>query len=133
MERQPTAAFILTLLAGFWMLAMGGMMYGMGPGFVDGAGSWMWGPGMMRDMMPGMMPGFGVGLGFPWFGAAAGIVLLIGSVFLYSRPEQSRTWGLVILVVSALNVLVGMGGLLAGALGVVGGSLAIAWKPGPAS
>lgn len=129
MERQPTAAFILTLLAGLWMLAMGGMMYGMGPGFVEGGGSWMWGHGMMR----GMMPGFGFGLGFPWFGAAAGIVLLIGSVFLYSRPEQSRTWGFVILVVSALNVLVGMGGLLAGALGVVGGSLAIAWKPGRAS
>ena len=129
MERQPTAAFILTLLAGLWMLAMGGMMYGMGPGFVEGDGSWMWGRGMMR----GMMPGFGLGFGFPWFGAAAGIILLIGSVFLYTKPEQSRTWGLVILIVAALNVLVGMGGLPAGALGVVGGSLAIAWKPGPAS
>jgi hypothetical protein len=133
MERQPTAAFILTLLAGLWMLAMGGMMYGMGPGFVEDGGSWMWGPGMMRGMMRGMAPGFGFGLWSPWFGAAAGIILLVGSVFLYSRPEQSRTWGFVILVVSALNVLVGMGGLLAGALGVVGGSLAIAWKPGPAS
>jgi hypothetical protein len=129
MERQPTAAFILTLLAGLWMLAMGGMMYGMGPGSVEDGVSWMWGRGMMR----GMMPGFGLGFGFPWFGAAAGIILLIGSVFLYTKPERSRTWGLVILIVAALSVLVGMGGLLAGALGVVGGSLAIAWKPGPAS
>ena len=133
MERQPTAAFILTLLAGLWMLAMGGMIYGMGPEFVEDGGSGMWGPGMMRGMMRGIMPGTGFGLGLPWLGAAAGIVLIVGSVFLYTRPEQSRTWGFVILVVSALNVLAGMGGLLAGALGVVGGSLAIAWKPGPAS
>jgi len=136
MERQPTAAFVLTLLAGLWMLAMGGMMYGVGPGFVEGDGSWMWGQGMMRGMMGGMMggtmPGFGSGVWFPWVGAAAGIVLLVGSVFLYTKPEQSRTWGLVILVVSALNVLIGMGGLLAGALGIVGGSLAITWKAGPA-
>jgi hypothetical protein len=128
MERQPTAAFVLTLLAGLWMLGTGGMMFGMGPGFVDGGGSWMWGHGMMRGMMG--MAGFGAWS--PWFGALAGVILLIGAVFLYTRPAQSRTWGLVVLIVAALNVLLGMGGLVASTLGVVGGALALAWKPGAA-
>jgi len=121
MEQRPTTAFVLSLLAGLWMLSTGGMMYGMGPGFMDGGGSMMWGHGMMRT--------FGPGLWVPWFGPAGGIILLIGAVFLYSKPEESRTWGLVILVVAALNVFVGMGGLLAGTLGVIGGALALSWNP----
>ena len=131
MERRPTAAFVLSLLAGLWMLGTGGMMYGMrmmdgmdfmrDGGFMGGGGSWMWGHGMMRGIAPVWW--------VPWFGPIAGIIVLIGSTFLYSRPEQSRTWGLIILVVSALNLLVGMGGLAAGTLGVIGGALAISWRP----
>lgn len=102
-----------------------GMMHGMDfmrdGGFMRGGGSWMWGHGMMRSIAPVWW--------FPWFGPIAGIIVPIGSVFLYSKPEQSRTWGLIILVVSALNFLVGMGGLVAGTLGVIGGTLAISWQP----
>jgi len=54
--------------------------------------------------------------------------VLIGAVMLYVKPEQRRSWGLVILVISALNFFVGIGGLLAGALGAVGGALAMAAK-----
>lgn len=50
MERQPTAAFVLTLLAGLWMLGAGGMGYMMVPGFSDTGGSWMWGRGMMHAL-----------------------------------------------------------------------------------
>lgn len=47
---------------------------------------------------------------------------------LYAKPEQSRTWGTVILAVSAVNLLVGMGGFLANGLGIVGGALALGWR-----
>lgn len=124
MEQRPSAAFVLTLLAGLWMLGTGGMSYGMmGPGITGGSGSWMWGHGMMHGYM---MPA-GFGPWFPWLGAVGGIVLLVGSVVLYTKPKQSRTWGIAIVVVSALSALVGMGGLIAGALGVVGGVLAMSW------
>ena len=125
MERQPTAAFVLTLLAGLWMLATGGMMYGMGAGFTDGGQYGMWGPGMMHGIMWTVGPGYW----FPWLGLVAGVGLLIASVFLYNKPEQSRTWGLVILIVSAVSAFVGMGGILAGSLGVVGEALAMTWTP----
>jgi hypothetical protein len=122
---KPTAAFVLSLLAGLWMLAAGGMMGGFGWGGMMGGqhghfhhiGSWMWGSGMHA-----------LGMSWPWFGLVAGIVVLIGAVMLYVRPEQRRSWGLVVLLISAVDVLVGMGGLLAGALGVVGGILAMTAK-----
>lgn len=130
MDQKPTAAFILSLLAGLWMLGAGGMMYGMGgmmsgrgPGFLDEtSGIWGYclGYGMMRTAGPGLW--------FPWFGPLAGVVVLIGAVTLYTKPEQSRTWGLVIIVIAAINLFVGMGGFLAAALGILGGALAMSWK-----
>jgi hypothetical protein len=124
---KPIVAFVLSLLAGLWMLSAGGMMGGFGWGGMmgghygaahwQGMGDWMWGRGMHA-----------FGMSWPWFGLVGGIVVLIGAVMLYVRPEQRRSWGLVILVISALDVFVGIGGLLAGALGVVGGVLAFATK-----
>jgi hypothetical protein len=68
------------------------------------------------------------GLLWPWFSIFAGIVVLIGAVVLYVKPQQRRSWGVVVLVASALNFFVGMGGLLAGVLGVIGGVLALSTK-----
>lgn len=109
---QPIAAFVLSLLAGLWMLAAGGMMGGVG-----------WG-----RMMGGMQGMHGWGGRSPWFGVAAGIIVLIGAVMLYVRSEQRRSWGAVILVASALDIFLGMMGFLAGALGVIGGVLALSAK-----
>jgi len=126
----PTAAFVLSLLAGLWMMAAGGMMGGFGwrgvmGGFGSGGmmarwggmGSWMWGRGIGT-----------FGVWWPWFGVFAGIVVLVGAVMLYVRPEQRRGWGVVILVASALNIFVGAMGLLAGTMGVIGGVLALGTK-----
>ena len=119
---KPTVAFVLSLLAGLWMLAAGGMGCGLGwegmMGSWQDMGGWMCGRGMRSFSM-----------WWPWFGIVAGIVVLIGAVMLYVRPEQRRGWGVVILVASALNIFVGMGGLLAGVLGVIGGALASSAKP----
>ena len=119
---QPTAAFVLSLLAGLWMLAAGGMMGGFGwrgiMGRWQGMGGWMWGRGGIR----------GFGVWWPWFGIFGGIVVLVGAVMLYVKPQQRRSWGVVILIPSALNFLLGMMGLLAGTLGVIGGVLAMSTK-----
>jgi hypothetical protein len=116
--QQPTAAFVLSLLGGLWMLAAGGMMGGFGWGGMmggwHGMGGWMGGRGIRT-----------FGVWWPWFGISAGIVVLVGAIMLYVRPEQRRSWGIVILVASALNIFLGMMGLLAGTLGVIGGILAL--------
>jgi len=113
---QLTVAFVLSLLAGLWMLAAGGMMGGFGWGGM--MGGWMWGRGGIG----------GFGVWWPWFGISAGIVVVVGAVMLYVKPEQRRSWGVVILVASALNFLLGMMGFLAGTLGVIGGVLALSTK-----
>jgi hypothetical protein len=128
------AAFLLSLIAGFWMLATGGVMM---------SGDWM--EGMMGGAphvehgrpygeyiwsgMHGWMYGRGmdiIGAWWPWFGFAAGFVVLTGAAFLYLKPEQHRSWGTAILVVSALDFLFGMGGIVAGGLGVIAGILTLA-------
>ena len=109
---QTTVAFVLSLLAGLWMLGAGSMMGGFGWGGM--MGGWMWGRGMGT-----------FGVLWPWFSVFAGIVVLTGAVVLYVKPQQRRGWGVVVIVASALNFIVGMGGLLAGALGVIGGVLAL--------
>ena len=119
---QPTAAFVLSLLAGLWMLATGGMMGGFGWGGMmggwPGMGGWIWGRGGIG----------GFGVWWPWFRIFAGIVVLVGAVMLYVKPEQRRSWGVVIVVTSALNFFLGMMGFLAGTLGVIGGVLALSTK-----
>lgn len=116
---KPIVAFVLSLLGGLWMLAAGGMRCGFGWNGMMGSRQdmWMWGRGM-----------HGYGLWWPWESVFAGVIVLIGAVMLYAKPEQHRTWGVVILVVSALNFFAGMGSLLAGALGVIGGVLAVSAK-----
>jgi len=59
----------------------------------------------------------------------AGLVVLVGAAMLYARPESAPTWGLVIVVASALNLFLGMGGFLASVLGILGGALAMSGKP----
>lgn len=118
---QPTAAFVLSLLAGVWIMAAGGMMGGFGWGGMiggwHGMGAWMSGRAIRT-----------FGVRWPWFGIFAGIVVLVGAVMLYVRPERRRSWGVVILVASVLNIFFGMTGLLAGTMGVIGGVLALGTK-----
>lgn len=123
-ERKPTAAFILSLIAGLWMLATRGMMAGLG-WQVAMRSRWMCPYRMMRGVGD-IIPTFWL---WPWLGIVAGIVVLVGAVMLYSKPTRAQGWGMVILIASAINLIAGMGGFLAGVLGIIGGAMAIAWRP----
>ena len=129
-----TASFILSLIGGVLILA--------GSGMTGLMGSYPYTNGMMgnlyggyRGMMGGyygMMGVFGYG-GWSLVAAAIGLisgaVVLIGAIMIYTQPNRISTWGLVILVFSILS-LFGMGGFFLGAiLGMVGGILALSWRP----
>jgi hypothetical protein len=125
-ETMPTAAFIISLIAGIFILL--GSVY-----------MTMWGIGAISvgfTGMRGMMGGAGGIMGQPYYGAmvgtwilglASGLIVLISAIMLNSRPAQATTWGTLILVFSILSVFGGfMGGFLIGAvLGIVGGALAL--------
>src|SRR5437870_11847163 len=68
---------------------------------------------------------------------ALGILALLMTFMLYSRPELDVAWGVTSLVFAAgriTSVFSGYGGLGLGVVGMVlgsvGGALAIAWRPG---
>jgi hypothetical protein len=126
---RPTASFTLSLLAGLLILAGSGTMglfsaapyYGMMGGYF----------GMMGGYY-GTMQGYGYG---GWFhllvviGMVSGVAVLLGAFMLYNQPGKVQTWGAVVLAFSIVS-FIGMGGFFLGAiLGIVGGVLAIVWRP----
>lgn len=129
---RPTAAFIISLLAGIFVLLGGGMKSMMGSWFVSngfgmmsGARGWMMG-GNYPAVGYGMMGGFGFGI----LGLIFGTLVIICAVILNQRPHQHQTWGLLILLFSVLSMISGVMGLGVGLiLGVIGGVLAIVWTP----
>ncbi|MEM3401448.1 MAG: DUF6114 domain-containing protein [Nitrososphaerota archaeon] len=121
MEEAPGLAFTLSLSAAVLMLLFGfvGFMtwtttrWCMGMMCMWGW-SWPWSAGLYYSVLVNVV---------------SGIVVLIGALMLYSRPKQVHMWGTLVLIFSIIS-LVSMGGFIIGAiLGIVGGALAIAWKP----
>jgi hypothetical protein len=129
-NESPTAAFVLSLVAGLLILAGTGMMatFAFGRPYYGMMGGYY---GMMGGYY-GMMQSFGYGGWFYLFeavGLVAGIGVLVGAVMIYSRPSEAPTWGLLVLVFSLVSFF-GMGGFFFGAiLGVIGGILALTWHP----
>jgi len=86
------------------------------------------------QLAPGSIPAIASGVvgGIGLFGLVSGAIVLASAVLLLAVPSQRTTWGVLILVFSALSLL-GMGGFLVGAvLGIVGGVLTLRWKPSTA-
>jgi hypothetical protein len=143
---KPTVAFVLSLIGGIFILLGGGMISMMGFSGGGGMMNGYWGYG---GMMGGYGNGYGYGLRYgPGFGMMRsfgytgmfgiagllfGVLVIVGALMLYNNPIQHSTWGLVILIFSVLSIfgssMAGFGvGLI---LGVIGGILALTWKPSP--
>jgi len=129
---RPTAAFLLSLIGGIFILLGGGVMSMFG-GF-GGFGNMMGGyyQGMMgyRYSGYGMMGGLGFGI-FGILGLIFGAIVIISAFMLNSKPHEHSTWGTLIVIFSVLSVFGGMmGGFGIGLiLGLIGGILGITWKP----
>jgi len=127
---KPSVPFAISVVAGALILLGGATTMIWASSGMPG-----WG-GMMGSMMggyQGMMGGIGFSsgmfFGISFFGLVSGVLVLLGALMLYSRPREASTWGLVVLVFSVLSLL-GMGGFFIGAVfGIVGGMLALTWKP----
>ncbi|MFO7820608.1 MAG: hypothetical protein R6V56_00900 [Lentisphaeria bacterium] len=130
---QAVAAFVVSLLAGLWMLASslaGGMGWyaGMGNGRMMGGmgrgnmGMWMWRHGYMNDVM-------GAGA-WSWIGLALAILVCVAAIIVYVRPQGHIAWGVTIIVGSVIAAATGVG-FLPAVLGIVGGILAVTRPPSP--
>ena len=134
-EERPTAAFILSLVAGVFIILGGGMMSLFGYGFM-GMMDRYGGLGGSYGRWGGMMgPGFGM-MGFAFgmmgfLGLIFGVIVIISALMLNSKPQEHTTWGTLVLIFSVISIFgSAMGGFGIGLiLGIIGGILAITWKP----
>ncbi len=106
MSEKPTAAFVLSLLGGIFAL-----LGGIGLAILGTILAFFTGLGLILYI-------------FPIFG----LIIIIGSIMMYSNPKSAKTWGIIVLIlgiISMIGIVTAFGGLLA----LIGGILAIVWKP----
>ena len=110
MGEKPTAAFVLSLIGGIFII-LGGIFLAV----LGAAVTFFFG---------GIGGIFGI-LGIIW-----GIIVIIGAVMLNSNTEQHTTWGVIVLVFSIVSWFGALGGFFIGfLLALIGGILGITWKP----
>ena len=129
---RPRLAFLISLIAGI-LIVTGGLFTSLVAillritGFESANGQVTW---------PGML-GSGVGL-FEFgviltgvVGVLAGIIVILAAVMLVKRPKKRSTWGSLIILFSFFSIYgAAMGGFGIGlVLGLIGGILAVTWKP----
>lgn len=107
---KPTAAFVLSLIGGIFIL-LGGIVIA----FV----------GALATLAIG-----GVGIAIGGAGIAMGLVIIVGSVMMESNPDTHVAWGVIILILSIFSWLTALGGFVIGfLLGLIGSILALTYHP----
>ena len=130
-HERPREAYLLSMAGGI-LIATAGLSWIilMGTGWTT---NWFdWFGTMMHDFNDHhLFWNFG---SFSYVMGLSGLILGIGvilaSTMLKRRPDEHGTWGVVIIILSAVSMMGGMGGMGFGILfGIVGGILAVLWQP----
>lgn len=112
MAEKPTAAFVLSLIGGIFGLL----------------GALVW---LALGAFLAFFPTFGLGvtlLGV--IGVLFSIIMMLGGVMMYTKPEQHVMWGAIVLIMSIVSIPFTFAGLIIGfILGLVGGILGLVFKP----
>lgn len=114
MAEKPTAGFVLSLIGGIFIL-LGGLLW-ISVGAIIGSlglGDFGLGPTLLGAV-----------------GVIMALLVMIGGVMMYMRPQQHLMWGVIVLVFTLVSVPFSFFGLLIGfILGLIGGILGIVFKP----
>jgi hypothetical protein len=115
-EEKPTAAFVLSLIGGILILINGIVALIMAA---------ILGTAMA---LIGFEALAGIILAISAWAFICGIIVLVGAILLYGNPVRYKTTsGILIIVFSILSL--GGGWVIGFILGLVGGILALVWKP----
>jgi hypothetical protein len=123
MSDKPTAAMVLSLIGGIFVI--------LGGAFIAFLGSLVSSFGYLAN---GGTTGGAAVTAVGVVGIIMGLIMVVGSFMLYSKPTNAKMWGIIILILSILSWVTAVGGLVIGfILGLVGGILAIVYKPSAAT
>lgn len=117
-SEKPTAAFALSLIAGILIFINGAVLGAVGSfiaPFIPGASETALITGILGSLTA--------------IGVILGIIMILAAVLLYRNPAQKTMWGVIILVLSIISIFIGGGFIIGLILGIIGGALALAWKP----
>ena len=114
---KPTAAFVLSLIGGVFILLWGVAIAAVGA-YYQSVTFGFWGGGLVA--IGGLE-------------AVAGLLVIVFGILLYVSPQNHVVYGVLVLVFSLVS-LAGLGGAIIGfILGLIGGILGITHKPTPPS
>ncbi len=119
MGDKPTAAFVLSLIGGIFVI-LGGALIAFAGSVISGTFGYLANGGSVGTTVTI----FGV------VGMLMGLIMIVGGVMMYSKPTSAKMWGVIVLVLSILSWVFAIGGYVIGfILGLIGGILAIVFKP----
>ena len=123
---KPTAAFVLSLIAGILILVSGIVLIILGSFLSRRVGKIMIAETSYITL---------AGIAYPIAGLkiVLGILVVIGAVISFKSASQRISWGLIVLIFSIIAMIVsifppGPIGLIGAILGILGGALALSWK-----
>ena len=123
MGDQPTAAMVLSLLGGICVI-FGGLAIAFLGSLVSSFGY----------LANGGSNGGTIVTAFGAIGMIMGLIMVVGGFMLYSKPSNAKMWGIIVLILSILSWVTALGGFVIGfILGLIGGILAITFKPAPSA
>lgn len=120
MAEKPTAAFVLSLIGGIFILLGGALVaivFSTIGGLLGGLGFGDFGMGMTI-----------VGV----LGLVFGLIIIVGGVMMYMKPQQHVMWGVIVLILAIVSIPFSLAGFVIGfILALVGGILGLVFKPQP--
>jgi len=124
-SEKPTAAFILSLLGGIFIL-LGGIFPAVIGAYCGAFTS------MLEPIVPGAAWLGALTFIFMALGVIFGIIVIVGSIMIYQAvPSRVKVGSILVIVFSIISLFVaGGGGFFVGLiLGLIGGILGLVWKP----
>lgn len=120
MAEKPTAAMVLGLIGGIFIL-IGGLVFILIGSVVGAIMAGTQGAGAQNLIYA--LGGLGI---------LSGLLVIVGSVMLYTKPEKHAMWGAIVLVFSLISLVTSGGFFIGFILALIGGILGIIFKPAPA-
>jgi hypothetical protein len=117
MKSYPSAAFILTLIGGIFILLAGLAFAALAA--------------IIGSLAISVVPAAGaILIAYAIVALLFGIIIIFGALQMRSKPQSAKMWGIIVIVLAIIALVTTTGGFFIGfILTLIGGIMAIIWHP----